>query len=84
MGPPGNPKSAKIRVFAAWYEFAEHVRPVDALERVEIEATLSDREREGIAAYQWTVEQIAWRRWTIINKCVRNETKFDEEYPEDP
>lgn len=74
-----------IRVFAAWFEFPEHCRPLDqAIDRERIMDTLTDRERAGIKKYQWSMEQIAWRRWAIRNKCLGDERRFDEEYPEDP
>lgn len=77
-------ESMIIRVFAAWYEFEEYARNVTAAEAEHIMATLTKREKSGIQHYKWTVEQLAWRRYTIINDCGNSETKFDEEYPEDP
>ena len=83
-GGPGDPESAYIRVFAAWWEFGEHVRPVDEERIAVLRDTLTVREKRGRDLYDWSWEQIEWRRWTIKNKCSGSEVKFDEEYPEDP
>jgi hypothetical protein len=77
-------ESAWIRVFAAWFEFEEYQREVTQEEAARIQSTLTAREKTGIQAYDWTVQQVAWRRYTILNECSNSEIKFDEEYPEDP
>jgi hypothetical protein len=35
-----------------------------------------------VIAFEWTEEQIKWRRETIATKCGGDETRFDQEYPE--
>lgn len=73
-----------IKVFSPWYASTwsqRHVTPEDA---AEILRTMSARERRGKALYGWTTGQIAFRRFTIANKCNGNESSFDQEYPEDP
>lgn len=67
-----------IKVFAPWFAFAESRRgePVD-------EASFSERERRGATLYGWDAGQIAWRRWTLAQKCAGRDAFFDQEYPED-
>lgn len=77
---PGN---GWVKVFAAWFEFEENRRPVTEGERAKIERTLTNRERQGIRAYKWDFEQIAWRRDTMASECGGSEELFDEFYPED-
>lgn len=77
---PGN---GWVKVFAAWFEFRENVLNVSATERAQILARLSTREVNGRDLYKWTVEQIAWRRATILNECGGSEEDFDQYYPED-
>lgn len=83
---PGN---GWVKIFAAWHEFEEHTieavsgRKLTPPEIIEIQRTLTDREREGIERYAWTWEQVAWRRFMIENECGGDEERFDEYYPED-
>jgi hypothetical protein len=72
-----------IKVFAAWFEFEEHKRPVGASEIEMIQRSMNDREQVGIERYGWTWEQIAWRRDQIRTECGGSEDTFDEYYPED-
>ena len=74
-----------IKVFAGWFEFEEHQRreKLTEMERVEIDRTLSERERSGREKYGWTYEQIAWRRDMIRTECGGSEDVFDEYYAED-
>lgn len=80
------PEQIWIRVFAAWHEFADNARqtPVTDVERAEIDATLSDDEKEGREKYRWTYEQIAWRRDTIQSECSGDSKIFSYYYPSDP
>ena len=74
-----------IRVFAAWFEFTDYALPLSCdQEGHDIQATLTAREKRGIELYDWTPEQIKWRRLTIKRDCLNDERRFDEEYPEDP
>lgn len=79
----GNVGNGWIRVFAAWYEFAD--RRLKREQRTEqyFELPLSAREKRGRDLYGWDDEQIAWRRFTILDQCDNNEGKFDENFPED-
>ena len=78
-----------VRVFAAWYEFAEARVALDEEGREEIRRTLDAEEwhrgeQALIDDYQVDEEQLAWRRMTIKTKCGRSPDKFDQEYPKDP
>ncbi len=72
-----------IKIFSPWFEFADSVLTVSPGQIVDIKATLTEREKTGIQLYGWTWGQIAWRRFTIAQKCGGNEDLFDQEYPED-
>lgn len=80
------PEQIWIRVFAAWHEFADNARQtqVSDVERAEIDATLSDDEKEGREKFRWTYEQIAWRRDTIQSECSGDAKIFAFYYPSDP
>lgn len=84
---PGN---GWVKVFAAWFEFAENAfdgqqgRPrLSEAEADHIQQTLTQREMKGIDRYGWTPEQLAWRRSTIASECGGSEEDFDQYYPED-
>ena len=77
---PGN---GWVKVFAAWFEFAENAKPVTAAMRAKIDATLTPREANGRRRYGWTYEQLAWRRAIMEAECSGSEDTFDEFYPED-
>lgn len=78
------PEECWVKVFAAWWEFAEHRKHhVSETERNIIESTLSKRESDGILKYGWDWNQIAWRRETIASKCNGSQNLFDCYYPED-
>ena len=71
-----------IKIFTAWHTSPLRAESVTEAQRGEIEATLTQRETRGQTLYGWTTEQIAWRRATIASKCGKDESKFDQEYPE--
>lgn len=73
-----------FRVFAAWWEFKEHTKKVTPEEIKDLKDTIDEREIRGIQRYNWSWEQIAWRRFCIKNKCRNSIRRMDEEYPEDP
>lgn len=79
------PEEQWVKVFAAWFEFADNQRsePVQEAEIAQIKRTLIHREEKGIAKYGWTWEQVAWRRDTISSICNGDEKIFDFYYPED-
>lgn len=72
-----------IKVFAPWHEFDDSRLAISGEERAAIEASLTEREKSGRALFGWEAEQVAWRRWTVAQKCGGREELFDQEYPED-
>ena len=79
------PEEQWVKVFAAWFEFHDNQRtqPVSEREIDDIKRSLTHRERNGIDKYQWTWEQVAWRRDTVKAVCNGDEKMFDYYYPED-
>jgi len=67
-----------IKIFKPWFAFADgrmEPRPEPAARDV--------REQRGVRLYRWDAHQIAWRRWTLAQKCAGRTDLFDQEYPED-
>lgn len=77
---PGN---GWVKVFAAWWEFEENVRRCTKQEYAQILGSLTNRERRGVRSYNWSIEQIAWRRDVLRSECGGSEDLFDSYYPED-
>jgi hypothetical protein len=84
-----------VPVFFPWFEEPDYVRPfASAEERVAFEATVGDPpygEDEPRLLEKFltnpeldSMEQLAWRRWAIRNKCGNNLRKFQQEYPAEP
>ena len=75
-------KPGTIRVFAAWFEFADSRRD-PAREGIVDEGDLTKEERE--LAEEWNLDlwQVAWMRWAIREECNRDFEKFQEDYPFD-
>lgn len=72
------------RIFAAWFEFVEHSKPfASEQERQAFIDELDDDEREEIARYKVSFEQMHWRRGVIKVKCQGDVSKFRQEYPSD-
>lgn len=72
-----------IKVFAAWFEFEDHKIAVTDGQAKDIMDTLDRHEKRGIEKYNWTVEQIAWRRMTLHTECGGDIIQFNSHYPED-
>lgn len=72
-----------IKVFAAWYEFAERRLVREPKTEQYFGEVLSEREKRGVSLYGWDTNQIAWRRWAIETLSAGNEGSFDQDYPED-
>lgn len=85
-----NKKNGYCRIFAAWFEFPEHSIPFKSqAERAAFEATLDDadhkdfEEKQEMALYGVTLEQLNWRRHAISTKCESDVGRFRQEYPTD-
>ena len=71
-----------IKVFAPWHVFPDSRAPLLPGQAHE-ETALDAREQRGGKLFGWDREQIAWRRWTLAQKCGGRIELFDQEYPED-
>lgn len=69
-------------LFIGWFELPEYARPLDGPRR-EFEASLPEEEQRLRERRRLSLEQLAWRRWAIQNKCDGDEEKFRQEYPAD-
>jgi hypothetical protein len=79
------PENQWVKVFAAWWEFDDNAKATRCTEAeiARLRATLDEHERQEIALYQLTWEQIAWRRETIKSDCAGDPKKFTFYYPSD-
>jgi hypothetical protein len=65
-----------VPFFVPWFEDPTYQRR--AIYAVE---ELADKDREKMARYKLTLEQMAWYVWTRTNKCSGDQDKMDQEYP---
>ena len=75
-----------IKVFAPWHVFEDSriFSPEFLSSRLPSSpSALNAREQRGATLFGWDAAQIAWRRWTLAQKCGGREDLFDQEYPED-
>ena len=74
-----------IKVFAPWFVFEDSrlSSPEFLSPRLQNAPEFNEREQRGVTLYGWDGAQIAWRRWTLAQKCGGREEFFDQEYPED-
>jgi hypothetical protein len=72
-------------IFAAWFEFEDSIIPFrNAEHRREFESSLTDEEIQEQEKYECGLEQMLWRRRTLMDKCDGDTDKFRQEYPSDP
>lgn len=68
-----------VPFFSPWFEEPTYTKPawfgVD---------DLSEREMAMLKAHDLTLDQIAWYRFTLSNKCGGDQDKMDQEYGTDP
>jgi hypothetical protein len=81
----GNPSPGNgwVKIFAAWFEFEENVKPLTPEQKKTVMASLDTEEMLGIQKWKWTAEQIAWRRATIASECGGSVEAFREYFPSD-
>lgn len=87
-------RSEYIALFFAWFEFPDYQMPLD--ERIpgceggvldpdfwaaEDYPDGAEDEEEILRGLGCTEEQLAWRRFTIVNECGEDLDKFHQEYP---
>lgn len=78
-----------IKIFCPWHDVAEYrldrKRP-DSTQWFDDEDTrfapYREREKAGVMRFNWTPEQVAWRRWKLIGEMKGNEAEFDSQFPE--
>lgn len=76
-------ESEWLGLFMGWWEHpTNRMRVTVAPDR--FQESLSKEEWELKARFNLDLEQLAWRRWTIINDCARDETRFKREHPATP
>jgi len=72
-------------VFFAWFEHPLYVRHFDSPEaRAKFQSTLSTAEGDLARRHNLSLEQLAWRRWAIHNRCEGSVDTFHQEYPSTP
>jgi hypothetical protein len=84
-------ESAYVPIFAAWHEDREKnwLPFANEHEREELQASVGtgpwgEEEPGLIEAYGCELEQLHWRRYTIVNKCGSDLGKFHQEHPSTP
>jgi hypothetical protein len=70
-------------VFFPWWEEPRYAMPLK-VSTAEFQRTLTAIEIDQRRLYELSFEQLAWRRWKIINDCGGSEDSFDQEYPHSP
>jgi hypothetical protein len=76
-------ESEWIPFFFAWWEHPEYTRALDVAPDA-FQRSLTSEEREMMALYGLTLEQLNWRRWCIRNRLNGDESLFRQEYPSCP
>lgn len=66
-----------VPVFCAWWEMAEYRLPYDGF-------ALDVEEQDLQKKYGLDNEQLAWRRWCLLNNCGGDRRSFAQEYPSCP
>ena len=72
-------ESSFIPVFLSWVDFPKYSMRVPEPEM--FQATLTKYEKEIRDIYKLSLEQLYWRRQTIVNKCGGDHEFFKQEYP---
>lgn len=74
--------SDRFALFFAWHEHPENRMFVEDPAR--FQDSLTKEERQLQQQYQLSLEQLQWRRWSIINQCQRSVDTFHQENPSCP
>lgn len=72
-----------VGLFMGWWEHPSN-RMVPAVDPDRFMNDLSREERELMGQFNLTLEQLAWRRWTIVNDFAGDEVRFRREHPATP
>ena len=76
-------ESEWVPLFMSWWEDPDNRMPL-AVPPAVFQDSLSREERELMGRYSLSLEQLGWRRWTIINDCGGDMQKFRREHPATP
>lgn len=79
-----NKDSVYEKIFVPWYDQEEYTMSALPMEEGKYFANMSEEEKQILAQYDLTLEQIEWRRYTIKNKLQDKKEKFREQYPANP
>ena len=79
-----NGDSEFVPIFFPWFADPSYRKMIPDGDRREFEGSMSKDERELCEKYCLELEQIAWRRHTLRNKCGNSLPKFKQEYPANP
>jgi hypothetical protein len=80
-----DPASASewLGLFMGWQEHPDNRMPL-AIAPDRFQNSLTPEEREIMGRYSLTLEQLAWRRWTIANDFLGDTQTFKREHPMTP
>lgn len=73
-----------VPIFMPWWMHDEYRRDLTQKQALAIAENLKDEEKTLVRRFKLSVNQLAWRRHTIRNKCRNNPTLFRQEYPSSP
>ncbi len=74
-------RSSFRAIFLPWHLHAKYRMELTTAAKESLLGNLTEEEKRGVERYDWTPEQMAWRRHTISNKCDNDVSKFHQEYP---
>lgn len=79
---PGHPDSTWYALFTPWFLMEEYARPLRVSEE-EFRKTLDNDEKELLEKFDtWiSLENLQWRRETLVSKCGGSLERFHQEYP---
>tara|TARA_Y100001973_G_C5166100_1_gene316245 strand:- start:48 stop:1502 length:1455 start_codon:yes stop_codon:yes gene_type:complete len=79
---PGHPDSTWYALFTPWFLMEEYARPLRVSED-EFLKSLDQDEKDLLEQFEdWiTLENLQWRRETLVSKCGGSLERFHQEYP---
>ena len=79
---PGHPDSTWYALFTPWFLMEEYSRELNVPEK-EFRASLDNDEKELLERFgDWiNLENLQWRRETLVSKCGGSLSRFHQEYP---
>jgi hypothetical protein len=75
-------ESEWVGLFMGWWEHPLNRMPVHDPEKLGNSLTQEERQLQGL--YNLTFEQLAWRRWTLVNDFSGDVVRFRREHPATP